>query len=133
MPRRLAVRSTAMLLLPAAAAALGLGLTATAAPPSGSLLWANVSEAGLGASFASAVALPAHVDVLLLSASSGATGGALQRLHPPTGKLLWSTSLSLLGLPAIRGATATVAIGVSMQPAFRNAELLATAGWARAD
>jgi hypothetical protein len=100
------------MLLPAAA--LGLGLAAASAPPSGSLLWANVSEAGLGASFASAVALPAGADVLLLGGGGSGTG-ALQRLHPPTGKLLWSTPLPQLGLPSIRGASATVAVGPTLE------------------
>ena len=98
-------------MLPAALALAATTTATTAAPPSGSLLWANVSEAGLGASFASAVALPTHADVLLLG--SGAT---VQRLHPPTGKLLWSTPLSQLGLPSVRGAqAATLAVGPTLE------------------
>ena len=83
-----------------AAEARPLGPTDAAAAPSGTLLWSNVSEAGMGLGFGSALALPGG-DVLLpvpsdCKPSSGrpdaACGARLGRLHPPTGELAWSVA-----------------------------------------
>eukprot|EP01052_Picozoa_sp_SAG31_P051516 SAG31_NODE_12265_length_954_cov_1.010526_1_plen_294_part_01 len=78
-------------------------LTTTAAasgaePPSGSLLWSNVSEAGLGLMFASsAVPLGASGDVLLVGPSASGAA-AINRLQAATGEILWSLPLKGAGL-----------------------------------
>jgi outer membrane protein assembly factor BamB len=58
--------------------------------PSGSLLWADVSEAGLGANFPSAVPLAGSADVLVLRNMS------LLRLQASSGKPTWSHPLKKL-------------------------------------
>lgn len=85
----------------AATAADAAGAAASTGPPSGSLLWSNVSEGGPGLQFASSAApLGAAGDVLLIGTSaSGAP--AINRLHAATGEIVWSLALKGTGLDSV--------------------------------
>jgi hypothetical protein len=98
--------------LPAAAARPGAG----GLVPSGTLLWSNFSEAGMGQDFSSALPLPGG-DVLLAVPQCTAArtcGMQLGRLRPSTGALMWSASPPADGGPwslALGGAaSAPIAI-----------------------
>lgn len=70
-----------------------LGSSALAPHPTGTLLWSNVSEAGMGRDFGSALLLPSG-DVLLSvpgdCPQSRYCPDHLVRLRPSTGALAWS-------------------------------------------
>ena len=98
--------------LPAAAARPGIGDLV----PSGTLLWSNVSEAGMGQDFSSALPLPGG-DVLLAvpqCAAARTCGMQLGRLRPSTGALVWSVSPPTDGGPwsLVLGGAASAPIAI---------------------
>ena len=86
---------------------------ASLGPPSGALLWSNVSEAGMGQDFSSAMVLPGGGGDVLLLVPDCDTGPCdthhLGRLRSSTGALKW-------GVPQPPGFTALALAGAEAAP-----------------
>ena len=93
------------------AVAVAATTTTGAAPPSGSLLWSNVSEAGFGLLFAgSAVQVGESGDVLLVGPSASGPL-AINRMHATTGEIVWSLALKAAGLDKGLNSAVSLATG----------------------
>lgn len=94
--------------------AAAIATTPIGSPPSGSLLWSNVSEAGFGLMFAGS-AVPVHGgsgDVLLVGPSASGPP-AINRMRAATGEIVWSVALKDAGLDKGFNSAVSLAIGAS--------------------